>query len=122
MGHVGVDVHKKGHSLEQRYPLSTETGVLILLDTIHHMREERYKGNVDAAVMLIDFMDAYRKADLTVTERQTLYWRYERDLTLEDTSEKLGMAASSVKRAARRAADKIAQFLGETEGYARAAN
>lgn len=122
MGHVQIDVHRKGHRLAQQYPLATERGVLILLDTIHHLREERYRGNVDAAVMLIDFMDAYKKADLTVSERQALYWRYERDFTLEETAKQLAMDASNVKRACQRGAAKIAQFLGETEGYANAAN
>lgn len=118
MGHTTIDVHKREKRLDAQYPLGTVRGVLKFLDHIHHIRAERSRGSIDASVLLVDFVKAFTQAALTLRERQVLYWRFERDMTLEDTAQRLKITIPTVDETCRRAARKLAHHFGQSEGYA----
>lgn len=117
MGSVQIDIHKKEHSLEQKYPLHTSDGVIAFLKNIHYLREARLKGDIDSAILLLDFMDAVKKANLTRREREVLYYRFEKGYSVKETSKLLDISIQSVNVYMKRGATRIANYLAETEGY-----
>ena len=115
MGHVKWDIHKRDRNLEQQYPFWTTKGILTFFEYIHHIREARLRGDISAALFLLDFNDAYEKAKLTEREKLVLYYRYELGYTLKETSSMLDISLGTVDGYVRNGATKIANIFTKAE-------
>lgn len=118
MGSVHVDIYKREKSLAQAYPLRTSEGVLAFLENFHYFKEQRLKGDIESSTMLLDFIDAYEKTQLSGRERECLYYRYQECLSLKETADILGISFQAVNVYTKRGVERIANYLAETEGYA----
>lgn len=117
MGLVKVDTHKREKALENKYQVATMQGVQAFLKHLPYLREARLNGDIDAAVLLLDFFDAYNIAPLSKRETETLYHLYELGCTRKEASKKMGISVDSVVEYMGRGALKIAAYLADTEGY-----
>lgn len=118
VGSVQIDIHKADHSLSQRYPLAAVRGVMKFMNDIHNLRQERLSGNIEASILLVDFYDAYRSAPLTLKERESIYYRFEKDYSVKDVAAYMNVATSTVLTLIKRGAYKISRKFRGTEGYA----
>lgn len=117
MGMVQRDIHKRENSLEQQYRICSAKGVLALLANLHYLRSERLNGDIDCAILLLDFFKAYRETPLTRREREVLYYVYEEGQSQTKTAELLNTSRKTVSQQVNSAAQKIADSLAATEGY-----
>lgn len=117
MGSVKIDTHKRERMYEQQFPLHTYDGVKAFYENITYIKSQRYKGDLDASVLLLDFEEIVATAPLTKREQEVMYYRFERELTQKETAKVLGLSIRAVATYTRRAIFKIADTFAVTEGY-----
>lgn len=96
MGAVKADLHAKERRLAETYALDTPDGVKKLFADTHALRSLVEGGDFDAVGLLLDMAKAMELAKLTKRQREVLYWRYEKDLSLEMVGEVLRVKLQSV--------------------------
>lgn len=99
MGAVKADLHAKERRLAETYALDTPEGVKKLFAETHALRSLVEGGDFDAVNLLIDMAKAMEMAKLTKRQREVLYWRYEKDLSLEMVGDILGIFHQNVDQA-----------------------
>ncbi len=73
MGSVKIDLASKEKRLEDAYPQDTVRGVYALLTQMHRIREGRFiKGDFDACILLLDFYQSIKDANLTERQQQVI--------------------------------------------------
>lgn len=115
MGMVKRNTYKWEKKLEQEYPVHTGSGVIALLGNLDRVREDAYRGNYDALILILDV----ERLLGTLTERQyqVVDLVYYQDYDVDEAAEILGMHRNTVHWHIEYAAKKIAKQLAETEGY-----
>lgn len=104
--------------MEQRYVLTKLHGVTNLLEDIHHLREQRFKGTTDTTDLsgiLLDFERIQSRAHLTGRQLQALWYRYELDLSQTDVAEIMGISQQAVSKHLDNAIAKIVIIAKEEE-------
>lgn len=96
MGAVKADLHAKERRLAETYALDTPDGVKKLFADTHALRSLVEGGDFDAVGLLLDMAKAMELAKLTKRQREVLYWRYEKDLSQDTTSEILLVKHTSI--------------------------
>jgi DNA-directed RNA polymerase specialized sigma subunit len=110
MGMVKRDIHKKEKNLEEKYNLRNKRGVYYLLEDINNLRVKVENGCIDTCLLLIDFEDAMKKANLSDREKEVLHYRFDKDLTMEETAEALNLVWQTVQTYEKRAIEKITEY------------
>lgn len=111
MGMVKIDTSKRAVAYDQEFDLGTAGGVLRLLRRFHDIHSRRRDGDLEAAIILLDFTKALREAPLTPREKAVLYLLYEKSLTRKETARELGISVQAVRDHKQKAAHKIAKQL-----------
>lgn len=120
MGSVKIDLYKRRVLYDQAFDLSTSDGVMNFLRCYHELKARRREGDMEAAILLIDFNKAWENDNglLTPREREVLYLVYNRCLTKREAAERLGITVQTVKTHEEKAARKLASLIGG-EGHER---
>jgi DNA-directed RNA polymerase specialized sigma24 family protein len=103
------DMDARHRQYTVKYALNTAEGVGRLLRDMHRLRSARFeRGDYAASDILIDLDSAIVAANLTVRQRQALYYVYEEDMRQVDAAKAMGCAQNSVSEAVDRALERIA--------------
>jgi DNA-directed RNA polymerase specialized sigma24 family protein len=114
MGTCAVDIEKGSREYTVKYALNTADGVKRLLTDMHRLREARFcRGDYAASDILLDLDTAIQRANLTVRQRQALYYVYEEDMRQVDAAKAMGCAQKNVSEAADRALEAIATVYSD---------
>jgi predicted XRE-type DNA-binding protein len=109
MGTCAVDIEKGSREYTVKYALDSAGGVKRLMTDLHRLRSARFeRGDYAASDILLDLDNAIIAANLTVRQRQAVYYLYEEDYGQGEVAEILGIDQSNVSRAADRALEWIA--------------
>ena len=121
MGVSSYDNEAKGRRHDARFALATPEGVESFLRQYDAMKSLRYRGDYDAAALLIDMDTAIKAASLTSLQRAALDLVIMGDVPQRAAGKSLGMTQQSVRKHAQAALVKVA-FIYESwawrgEGY-----
>lgn len=106
--------------LHSRYPITKVFGVSNVLQDIHYLREQRFRGTDTTLLscILIDFERVLEKSKLTERQRQALYYHYELDYTQTEVAEVMGISQQAVSKHIDNAIAKIVIAAKEGESKA----
>lgn len=113
MASVKIDLYSKRVMYDQAFNLGTPDGVLRFLKRYHELKARRNEGDMEAAVILMDFHRAWRECELTSREREVLHLLYWRGLSKSEASRYLDITIQAVKKHEKKAAKKLARFIGD---------
>ncbi|MFE4202125.1 RNA polymerase sigma factor [Aneurinibacillus aneurinilyticus] len=114
MGTCAVDIEKGSREYTVKYALNTVGGVRRLLRDIHRLRSARFeRGDYAASDILLDLDTAIQRANLTVRQRQAVYYVYEEDMRHEDAAGVVGVDRSAITKLLDRALERIATVYSE---------
>jgi DNA-directed RNA polymerase specialized sigma24 family protein len=103
------DMDARHRQYTVKYALNTAEGVGRLLRDMHRLRSARFeRGDYAASDILLDLDTAIQRANLTVRQRQAVYYCYEEDMRQVDAAKAMGCAQKNVSEAADRAVEAIA--------------
>lgn len=111
MGGMNLNLDKKEKQYENLYPLDSKEGILLLLEDLHHVRENRfYSGDFDACNLLMDLDISIKNARLTKKQAEVLRLLYEMDLTQESASKLIGISQQGVVDRRNNAIERVAKY------------
>jgi len=91
---------------------TAETFIKTLMTDYYALKESTQQDtNYRVIELLLDFEDAFNKAKFTKRQREVLYERYERGLTIKGVSERLGIDEKTVREHEKNAINKIAKGI-----------
>lgn len=97
MGTCAVDIEKGSREYTVKYALNSADGVKRLLTDLHRLRSARFeRGDYAASDILIDLDSAIIAANLTIRQRQAVYYVYEEDMRHEDAGAVMGVTQEAV--------------------------
>lgn len=109
MGTCAVDIEKGSREYTVKYALDNADGVKRLMTDLHWLRSARFeRGDYAASDILIDLDSAIIAANLTVRQRQAVYYVYEEDMRQVDAAKAMGCAQKNVSEAVERSLESIA--------------
>ena len=92
-----IDISAKGKKLNVKYPLDRFYGVSALLQNIHYIREMRFtRGDYDASILLIDFVDSLHEAELTDRQKFVLQLIFIEGKSQYEVARKLNITQQAV--------------------------
>jgi DNA-directed RNA polymerase specialized sigma subunit len=85
------------------------------LENLHTLRAARRKGDIDSAGILIDFFAVYKQTPLSQRESQSIYYRYEVQLTEREAALAMKVSVKSVSEYVKRAVAKLSRKFSQDE-------
>lgn len=109
MGTCAVDIEKGSREYTVKYALDSAGGVKRLMADLHRLRSARFeRGDYAASDILIDLDSAIIAANLTVRQRQAVYYVFEEDMRQADAGAEMGVTQQAVDQLLRYAVESIA--------------
>ncbi|MCP1354644.1 sigma factor-like helix-turn-helix DNA-binding protein [Aneurinibacillus migulanus] len=97
MGTCAVDIEKGSREYTVKYALDSADGVKRLMTDLHRLRSARFeRGDYAASDILIDLDSAIIAANLTIRQRQAVYYVYEEDMRHEDVAKMLDISRRAI--------------------------
>lgn len=123
MGMVKIDTSKRQVAYDQAFNLGKPEGILNFLRHYHHLWARRNEGDIEAAVLFLDFHKAWEAESqgnewgpLTRREREVIHLLYGLGLTKKEVAKKLGISVKNVRKHEEKAARKLAYLIGGPNG------
>jgi predicted DNA-binding protein YlxM (UPF0122 family) len=117
-----IDIQSKEKRLEDAYPLDRAAGVYALLYHINEIREMRFiRGDYAASILLLDFYQSLKEANLTFRQREILYFVFEQGLTQQEVAQFFNISQQAVSDHIKNAIRRIARLNRKKEANSRCA-
>ena len=103
--------------LESKYNLQKPQGVTNLMEDIHKLREQRYRGTDTTLLssLLVDLERLLTTAELTDRQLQAIWHKYEQDLPQGEVAEIMGISQQAVSKHLNRAIARMVIVAKEEE-------
>lgn len=117
MGHVKADAYVDERRFDEEYDLSTPQGVERFLSDWPKVCAETAKPNLAMVDAIVDLAVAMGDAGLTPRERDCAELAYFDGWDIDETAGILAVDAGTVIALLANVCEKVANYLGGTEGY-----
>lgn len=111
MGVVSFDVAASSRRLEAAFPMHTEEGVKSFLSKLLNLEQLKYfTGDYDISIWILDFYEAFEKANLSPSEKQIIFHLYFDGYKQAELVDLLGLKKNTINTLLKRGIVKIAQY------------
>jgi DNA-directed RNA polymerase specialized sigma24 family protein len=117
MGSVKIDVEKDERRFDADYDLSSPEGVYRFLSSWPALCAEAAKANFAVVDAIVDLIAAFGDAGLTPGERDVAELVYFDGWDIDEAAGIANIDAETVRARLARVCEKVANYLGESEGY-----
>lgn len=101
---------------KQIHPLGTVKGVHQFLLTKPELElDVKYKGDISALDLILDFEEAYKKIDLSENQKNIIKLVYNFGLNQKDAGEKMGISQQAVQKNIKNLTLKISEYFTKKE-------
>lgn len=109
-------MYSNGNILDNLFDLTKESGVLNTLIGLHRLKEMRRNGNINAALILLDFYDSLERANLTDRQRVCIELVFDKGMWQEEAGEILGLTQQGISYHITGAIKRIAKYNRKIAG------
>ncbi|MBA4542920.1 3'-5' exonuclease [Thermoactinomyces daqus] len=110
---VGYNTEHQMKQLELRYPMNKTSGVHAALRDIHKLHVEKYQNHA-CIDFVVDLQRVIRNAGLTKTEKQVIYYFYEKQFEVNEIEVETGLSKGKIHHDLKASLHKISKsYCGE---------